>query len=711
MTGRAVSPSVFFPGLGGWRRSWLFFVALLLPILSACGGGSSSSAPTADLVSCDQSVTLNKDGVVVLPSEASNASVMTYVEEDLGLLAGLYPDQDTTTNDFYAGLPCEPSIGGDEPPTLPEETADQKDAESFITAFEEAKVPGIVQSILDNPLNSLTNLSTMDMPECSIRVDGTEIWQPTSCDSSKFLDGSQPFEGRDIIYVHGLATEHLKDKLANPPGAGGPSHPVNRVWPQDAGEFVNAGGYFRNYAENYWKSHIEEHLGKGWQWWSSDSQPVYKPKNNRYLLVSWSSNQSLEYAQDALINQIHLAIAAGTNVVTPPGYPKRNWNRPFCSNGCILISHSTGSLIVSTTMANATMGFNGPGGQYISDRMAAHISFDGAISGSRIATIGVAVGMAGAPIVAGSNLVCLILDDLLGLSNTCNADTSFLASSILRDLVPAVSQGVWGALVGQSRVPTVTFAGGHPEGDFLLTGYFLPGIDDGVVTMNSACGSPRPVTPGIASPSGVTVSSLLKAFDMTEDGARMLRNRDVFIAQHNWRALPPGPNYLAAACNPWLSPTGMVLPVVIAWAGTPLDARARYPNHYSFVQGIGEHSHDGGKPDWPSTLGQPASAQREYRSYYGTQYLEESPAVTDASIYARQIDNNGTLLAKPIPVHEVIRGRVVGFNLPFNIGGCRRDGMLNYYCRQWLWKRTYHLLDKWEAKQGSHYAYEFVARR
>lgn len=699
------------PTHAGRRRPSLLAGALLMSLLAGCGGGSdSSSSPVAAVSSCDQPATLGRDGNVVLPAEATSITGPDYVEEDLGLLTGLYPDLDTSTDAFYASLPCEPSIGGDEPPDLPEETPEQAGAEAFITDFEDTTVPGIVESLLDDPLPSLTSLSTISASECSIRTEGTEIWQPTPCDSRQFLDESQPFEGRDIIYVHGLATEHLKDKLLHPPSAGGPSHPVNRVWPQDAGEFLNAGGYFRSYAENYWKSHVEEHLGKGWQWLPGDPAPVYKPKNNRYLLVSWSSNQTLEYAQDALINQIHQAITANTNVVTPPGYPPR-WRRPFCANGCILISHSTGSLIVSTTMAKAELGWAGPGGENIVKRMAAHISFDGAISGSRIATIGLAAGMLSTPIAATSNLVCDIVDDLFGLSNTCNADTSFLASSILRDLVPMVSQEVWGPLLSQSPVPTVTFAAGHPLGGFIVTGFFLPGIDDGVVTMNSACGNPRRVLPGLVAPGGVTVSSLPKSFDFAEHGGRLLRNKDVFFAQHNWRALPPGVNYLAAACSPWLSPTGMVLPVLYDWAGTSFDARARYPNHYSFVQSIGEHSHDGGKPDWPSTLGQPASTQREYKFYYGTLNLEESSAVTDPAIYTRQIDNNGTHLVKPIPVREEVRGRMVGFNLPFNIGGCRRDGVLNYYCKRWLWKRTYHLLDKWEMKQSSHYAYEFVGRR
>ena len=58
----------------------------------------------------------------------------------------------------------------------------------------------------------------------------------------------------------------------------------------------------------------------------------------------------------------------------------------------------------------------------------------------------------------------------------------------------------------------------------------------------------------------------------------------------------------------------------------------------------------------------------------------------------------------------VERGKRISFHMPFNIGNCVRQGTFRFYCKRWIWKRTYHLADKWESKQSSHYAYEYVAR-
>ncbi len=685
--------------------------------LFGCGGGGSSDTTTtgdkpdvAEVIGCDEPAVLDKDGKVVFPAEATEIEGPVDVDEDLGLLSDLYPDLDTTTDAYHSSVKCEPSIGG----TLPPEespTDDQLAAEEYVSAFESDKGQKIVDDLKLNPLPPIAPIDTVTMGNCFMRTAGTDVQKQVPCDSKLFLQANQPFEGRDIIYVHGLATDHIKDKLLNPPSALGPVHPANLNWPADSGEFLNAGGYYRTYAENYWKAHILEHLGMGWQWSSGDPVPIYQPKANRYMLVAWSSNQTLEYAQHAMLTQIQLAISSNKNVVTPPTYPA-TFVRPFCSNGCIVISHSTGSPITSTAMSLAHAGFFGPEAQKIPNYIAAHISFAGAISGSRLASIAMAIGLSAAPAVGASNILCPINDWFFGTNNTCNADTTFLANTILRDLIPAVAQGVWGDFVDSSPVPTVTSAGGHPVGGYIATGFMLPGLDDGVVTMNSACGNPNPVFPILLPPSGLTVTSLVKGFDMTENGGKFLRAAKVLLGQKNLKA-PAGPNYLAGTCTPYLSPTGMVMPVAIGWGGTPFDARNRFRNHYSFIQGLAEHSYDGGSSTanpWPSTGGNPPSTLRQYL-FFGTNNLEESNAVTDSSIYSRMIDSNGTHLAKPVASHEIVRGRKVSFHMPFNIGSCKKKGTLNYFCQRWVWKRTYNLLDKWQEKQSSHYAYEFIGRR
>ncbi len=681
---------------------------------------------------CDQAALLDKAGNVIFPAEATDTELPVSVDEDLGSLAALYPELDTSTDAFYSSLPCEPSIGG----TLPVEVPiaqDQLDAEEYLSKFEATQGAAILEGLRANAKPAISLFDAFKIGDCFIRTEGTAASPGTRkqvpCDDPVFLNPAMPFEGRDIIYVHGLDTKDLFDRIKDPTG------PASSLWPNDPSAFLNSGGYFRTNAENYWAPHIIEHLSSpvapslspwpytGWEWTPADTAgPTYVTKSNRYLLIAWSSNQTIEYAQHALLTQIQRAMISNENVFTPPNYPALHV-RPFCANGCIIIGHSTGPLITNTALALAQSGHFGPGGQEIPRHILAHVSFAGALSGSRIATIGMAVAMLGTPVAAVSNLLCPVVDQVFGLSNACNADLSFVATSILRDLIPAVSQGVWGPDVGNSPVPTVTFAGGHPVGNQAggLTQLFLPGVDDGVVTMNSACGNPNPVFPYLSPPSGMSVSSLLKAFEFSENGARFLRGSKILVSQKNlmtglpWPGPTLGPRYLAGACTPYLSAAGMVMPVENAWSGSPVDTRARYRNHYSFFQSLAEHSYDGGgsSPNlWPSYVAGLATQLREYAPFpvSGTN-LEESRVVTDPSIYTRMLDGNGTHLVKPLDMRVIQRGRKVGFHMPFNLGSCVKQGFAKWYCHKWIWKRTYHLADKWEQKQSSHYAYEYVGRR
>lgn len=655
-------------------------------------------APARD---CDEAAVMN-EGAVVFPPGATDIGQPVLVDEDRGLVSDLYPDRDTTTDAFYP-LPCEASIGGTLPPDEPDPPG-YTEAESYLQAVDH-RSGRMVTGLKLAPLPAVSKLSAFVAGRCSIRADGRI--QEIPCDSPRFLLSGQPFEGRDIIYVHGLALEHIKKKFTVP------MHAANKRWPQDASEFLDSGKYFRTFAENYWRDHIRENLSDpaavtatshpiaGWQWTSGNASPVYVPKSNRYLLVAWSSNQTLEYAQHALLTQIHLAITTNKNVVTPPTYPAM-YTRPFCSNGCVFVTHSTGGLIVSSGMGLAQANFFGPGGKQIAAMMRAHVAFESAISGSRLATIAVGVGspVSANPLPA---LVCDAFQEIFTVP--CSIPNSaFLLTSILRDLIPAVAQGVWGPWVSATPVPTVTVAGGHPLGNYYgATKIFLPGLDDGVVTMNSACGNPNPVLPAVLAPSGFTVASLVKAFDFSEDSGRLVRAAKNWLSHKNLKAPAPLPKYLAGGCTPYLSPTGMVMPVQNAGGGTPWDSRRRYPNHYSMLQGSIDHSHDGATDtanQWKSALQQAASVTRTYKPFLLATNNEESRAVTNSGIY-QLIDGNGTHLVSPAfaRMREVVRGRKVSFKL----FGKKRTW--------WIWKRTYHLLDKWESKQSTHYVYEFVGRR
>lgn len=701
------------------------------------GGRVAPVAAVADFAArisrCDQAAKVDVRGNAILPPEAFEVEAPESVDADLGSLAGLYPDLDTTTDAFYPSLPCEPSIGG----TLPAEEVPDPDvvaAQEFVAKYEDNEGRQLLDLLLTASRPELARLPAFTTGDCFQRTEGTAASPGTrkqvDCNDASFLNTAMPFEGRDIIYVHGLQTSHLFDRIGNPTGH------ASKTWPADAAEFVNAGGYFRTEAEKYWTAHLVEHLsapvpagspspwpGSGWQWTSADAAPVYVPKANRYLIVAWSSNQTIEYAQHALLTQIQQAMTTNQNVVTPPAYPALHV-RPFCANGCIVIGHSTGPLVTSSAMGRAQAGDFGPGGEEIARRMLAHVSLAGAISGSRIATVGMAVAALGAPVAAASNVLCPLVDELFGTTNTCNADLSFVAGSILRDLIPAVAQGVWGGDVDRSPVPTVTLAGGHPRGNQAagLTQWFLPGPDDGVVTMNSACGNPNPVFPNITAPSGLSVSQLVKAFEFSDWLPRLVRGTKLWVSQKHLMMPGVQPGYLAGGCTPYLSASGMVMPVANAFGGTTQDTRRRYRNHYSFMQTLAEHSYDGGGSPmpslWPSYTGGAASDLRQYAPLNATGTtavsginVEESRVVTDAGIYGVTLDVHGTRLAKPVDMRVVERGKRISFHMPFNIGNCVRQGTFRFYCKRWIWKRTYHLADKWEQKQSSHYAYEFVARR
>lgn len=724
-------------GEGFWVNAATAFTVPLPTVPSVC--------------QCDRAAQLDKVGNVIFPAEAGEIELPVDVDDDAGSIATLYPGLDTTTDAFYPNLPCgdQMSIGGTLPVEVPPAPIDAE-AEEFLHQFESSKGAEILEQLRANPLPAISLLGGFTMGGCSLKTEATAASpgssKPVPCDNPVFLNSSMPFEGRDIIYVHGLDIRPIKARIADPLST--ESLRASKIWPLDSSEFLNAGGYFRTNAENYWRPHITEHLSSqnpvhltaGWQWTATDAAPVYVPKPNRYLIAAWSANQTIEYAQHALLTQIHIAMTSGTNVVTPASYPA-NQVRPFCSNGCIVIGHSTGPLITSSAMGLARTGFFGPGGKEVAKHVVAHVSFAGAISGSRISSMTLAATalISPGPVPSG---VCDILTRVFD-QNFCAGNTSFVANSILRDLVPAVSQSVWGVAVGLSNVPTVTFAGGHPSGNQGITGLFLSGTDDGVVTMNSACGNPNPIFPGISPPSGLTVSNPLKAFEYSDLNARLTRGASIFLAQKNLKAIAPGPLYRAGGCTPNLSASGMVMPVLFDWSGyLPFDSRTRYPNHYSFMQSLAEHSHDGGNSipnEWPSQFGfaasaalnaptNPPSPYREYTPFMepGSNHpssspqhwhvnVEESRAVTDASIYTRLIDTNGTHLVKPLDMHEIRRGRKVSFSMPWNIGNCEvRSGfhpILPYRCTTWIWKRTYHLADKWEKKQSSHYAYEYVGRR
>jgi hypothetical protein len=399
----------------------------------------------------------------ILPAGATEVEAPQEVNEDRGPISVLYPASLDGSDGFYP-LPCEPSIGGTLPPDEAP-TKEELDSEKELAEFEDGQGETIAAERSRDIEGRLPVVDAFALGKCYVLDTSAGTGKPGArqehpCDSTMFLLSGQPFEGRDIIFVHGLATEHLAKRLGN-------FAPALKLWPEDAAEFLDPAGYFREYAEEYWRGHIKENLfdpqspsnpQAGWQWTATDAAPLYNPKSNRYLAVAWSSNQTLEYAQHALITQVALAMSSNKNVVTPPTYPSTHV-RPFCSNSCIIVSHSTGPLVTGTAMSLASAGSLGPGGVIVADHIRAQVAFEGATSGSRLATVGMAIGLAANP----SQLtLCRVLESFLDLATACQGDTSFLANSILLDLMPVVAQGIWGPILNESPMPTVTVAGGHP---------------------------------------------------------------------------------------------------------------------------------------------------------------------------------------------------------------------------------------------------------
>jgi hypothetical protein len=179
-----------------------------------------------------------------------------------------------------------------------------------------------------------------------------------------------PFQGKDIIYVHGLSTETLKAVVEGETvpnwGFGLPS--------------LTYLAYFSARGDQQWDQHIKRFL---------DSRNA----SNRYMIAGWSSAQRIEYAANAMLYQIAEAMINGTRVVAKPADPRGKLG--FCANGCVIISHSTGELVTDVAMALADdLNYQqnyGPIG-FIAPRMATHVSLGGAFVGSKYATLAVGLG-------------------------------------------------------------------------------------------------------------------------------------------------------------------------------------------------------------------------------------------------------------------------------------------------------------------------------
>ncbi|MEL7400189.1 MAG: hypothetical protein AAFN68_06405 [Pseudomonadota bacterium] len=150
------------------------------------------------------------------------------------------------------------------------------------------------------------------------------------------------------------------------------------------------------------------------------------------------------------------------------------WARSgFCNDGCVVVTHSTGDLVTRYLLDQQDIWTEAAGLQPLN--ILAVLDFAGAGGGSELAQL--AIDVAGseswltAPIRAAVNayLGFTVTPDKLG---------------VLEDLRPTVARQT---AIGATAVPRLRFVGGGNE--YLgATGPFLPGTDDGVVSLHSACG-------------------------------------------------------------------------------------------------------------------------------------------------------------------------------------------------------------------------------
>lgn len=642
---------------------------------------------------CPEEAKLDPRGNVMLPAGATDVEGPQDVDEELGTLSSLYPSVDTTTDQMYP-LPCEPSIGGTLPPEAeePESDADlTKDA--TVDTFEKDLLPDLLDGLVKPKMPKLPAFATK--PVCYYK---NQIYP---CDSPVFLRDGQPFAGRDIIFIHGLSMKALTDYASG-------HHGATSLWPATQSAY-QPGGYFYEAAFNYWKPHVREHLWDigdpynplaGYQWPAGGS-PGYLPKGNRILLVAWNTAQRLEFAQHAFLTQAIRAMNTGENVLTPPSYPPQSVvNMPFCANGCIVVTHSTGGLIMNSAMGRLQLGEYGAAYKPLVNRFRGHIAMASALSGSRLASTAIALSSLADP----TDPLCDIISSWFGGGGNCGWSLATALQTVLVDLTPVYTRARWHAVMEESPVTTVTVSGAHTTGNYgfgpIGTKLVHPGNDDGVVTMDSSCGNPAPVTPGVLPSTGFTVTGLFKAFDM---GVPFGRAVGQYWDQRRVKAFVPF-NYFSAMCSPWLAPSGMVMPVQNPLFGSPLDSRRRLHNVFSFIQGAVDHSFLGATDDnnpLPSASGMSAAVPRRYRdNLLGNAMREESSAITDGAIYNAGSDGVHTVHPLfPQQMKEYQRGRKISFKL------------FGHKYTWWIWRRTYHLLNNWENKAASHFAYEYAYRR
>jgi hypothetical protein len=542
------------------------------------------------------------------------------------------------------------------------------------------------------------------------------------------LDCRLPFCGRDVILIHGLIDESLRD-LVRARLHLGPTAVLAR-WPQSPNAFNASNGYFRIKAEENWEDFLRNKLG-----------PAYRnagvPYGPRFLIAAWPVTQRMEYGVHAVLSQIAGAMRNGTNVMTldlsgSPTMVGAGLTRSgFCGRGCIMISGSTGGPLAVSAMniaANASRPWTTSSLRALPGFIKGHVAFHPALGGAEI-------GWQALALANGATGGCAAVPDLLnafggggwGASDGGNcAAAQSLNQSVLVDLSPPVMNTVWRPFMTATPssvtnvVPTVVVAGAHPTKlmPFHWQAPVLPGYDDGVLSVDSQLG--RPWTPLM--PRSLTFNAWgLAGARYYDRGSPTARAIPYFLDQTFEVARRPLAR--AAAPNPFLTPNGMVLPSVSLFE-VPA-ASSGLPNVFSFLQSTAGHLFrrrvgNTNRPDSQPNNAVNGCAPGSYSyqptgNLYGPQanVNEESRAVFDSSVYTTRGRNHFAFVEAatgPIPLLSptlagAIEGEAKGRYIRLRIKFLHIDRTF------WIWKRQYVRMRGWQCRDEIDYAFEFAFRR